>query len=99
VREQRLNAAPAREDLERADAAGGGVPLAGGGHVRRDLRDHAPERAYSEHVKKLREAGRLGRGEERQRHIALARVRDDRDDSLTGHLLTRGEIERGSHGG
>ncbi len=49
VGQQRLDAGPAGEDLDRADPARGGIAIARGGYVRGDLVRDAPECAESQH--------------------------------------------------
>ena len=49
VREQRLHAGPAREDLDRADAASGGVAVASRRDVASDLADDPSQCPDAEH--------------------------------------------------
>ena len=94
VREQRVDAGPGREDLERAD-----VPRAAGSRLRaaatsrrisaamrRSAREHRLSVASSASA---RRHGRASRSEERRRDVPLARVRQDRDDPRPARLGPR----------
>ena len=71
VGEQRLHARPAGEDLDRADAARGGIAIARGGDVEPTSLHDAPQCSQPEHLKVRRPPTRA---EEGQRHVALAAV-------------------------